>query len=60
MQTLVRRMPVSESVVEAILKLVRSARPDADNDHAKKHIAWGPRPPRQPGIDALRTRSRAL
>lgn len=44
MQTLVRRMPVSESVVEAILKLVRSARPDADNDHAKKHIAWGPGP----------------
>ncbi|EXU83406.1 ATPase AAA [Brucella melitensis 548] len=42
MQALVRRMPVSESVVEAILKLVRSARPDADNEHAKKHIAWGP------------------
>lgn len=32
MQALVRRMPVSESVVEAILKLVRSARPDADNE----------------------------
>ncbi|RYB98823.1 AAA family ATPase, partial [Brucella abortus] len=44
MQALVRRMPVSESVVEAILKLVRSARPDADNEHAKKHIAWGPGP----------------
>ncbi len=35
MQALVRRMPVSESVVDAILKLVRSARPDADNEHAK-------------------------
>lgn len=44
MQALVRRMPVSESVVEAILKLVRSARPDSDNEHAKKHIAWGPGP----------------
>ncbi len=60
MQTLVRRMPVSESVVEAILKLVRSARPDADNDHAKKAHRTGPRPTRQPGADVVRPRSRAL
>ncbi|MBB5702542.1 MoxR-like ATPase [Ochrobactrum daejeonense] len=59
MQTLVRRMPVSESVVDAILKLVRSARPDADNDHAKKHIAWGPGPRASQAL-MLCARARAL
>ncbi|MEJ5901904.1 AAA family ATPase [Ochrobactrum teleogrylli] len=59
MQTLVRRMPVSESVVEAILKLVRSARPDADNDHAKQHIAWGPGPRASQAL-MLCARARAL
>ena len=59
MQTLVRRMTVSESVVEAILKLVRSARPDADNDHAKKHIAWGPGPRASQAL-MLCARARAL
>lgn len=59
MQALVRRMPVSESVVEAILKLVRSARPDADNEHAKKHIAWGPGPRASQAL-ALCARARAL
>ncbi|ACU48534.1 AAA family ATPase [Brucella microti] len=59
MQALVRRMPVSESVVEAILKLVRSARPDADNEHAKKHIAWGPGPRASQAL-MLCARARAL
>ncbi|PQZ51412.1 MoxR family ATPase [Ochrobactrum sp. MYb15] len=59
MQALVRRMPVSESVVDAILKLVRSARPDADNDHAKKHIAWGPGPRASQAL-MLCARARAL
>ncbi|KAB2695325.1 MoxR-like ATPase [Ochrobactrum sp. 19YEA23] len=59
MQTLVRRMPVSESVVEAILKLVRSARPDADNDHARQHIAWGPGPRASQAL-MLCARARAL
>ncbi|MBA8839267.1 MoxR family ATPase [Ochrobactrum sp. RH2CCR150] len=59
MQTLVRRMPVSESVVEAILKLVRSARPDADNDHARQHIAWGPGPRASQAL-MLCVRARAL
>lgn len=58
-QALVRRMPVSESVVEAILKLVRSARPDADNEHAKKHIAWGPGPRASQAL-MLCARARAL
>ncbi len=43
-QQLVRQMPVPETVLDAILKLVRSARPDADNIHAKTHISWGPGP----------------
>ncbi|MBA8818703.1 AAA family ATPase [Ochrobactrum sp. P6BS-III] len=59
MQTLVRRMPVSENVVEAILKLVRSARPDADNDHARQHIAWGPGPRASQAL-MLCARARAL
>ncbi|MDT6939116.1 MoxR family ATPase [Brucella pseudogrignonensis] len=59
MQALVRRMPVSESVVDAILKLVRSARPDADNEHAKKHIAWGPGPRASQAL-MLCARARAL
>jgi MoxR-like ATPase len=58
-QALVRRMPVSESVVDAILKLVRSARPDADNEHAKKHIAWGPGPRASQAL-MLCARARAL
>ncbi|MEC5292019.1 MoxR family ATPase [Aurantimonas sp. C2-6-R+9] len=43
-QSLVRRMPVAESVVEAILQLVRSARPGNGNSHADTHVAWGPGP----------------
>ncbi len=59
MQALVRRMPVPENVVEAILKLVRAARPDADNEHAKKHIAWGPGPRASQAL-MLCARARAL
>jgi MoxR-like ATPase len=45
MQQLVRRMPVGESVVEAILNLVRSARPgDGGDPKYAKSIAWGPGP----------------
>ena len=43
-QALVRRMPVAENVVEAILKLVRSARPGNGHKEADAHIAWGPGP----------------
>jgi len=44
MQKLVRQMPLPESVVEAILRLVRAARPDSDIKAAKDYIAWGPGP----------------
>jgi MoxR-like ATPase len=44
-QRLVRRIPVGESVVEAILTMVRSGRPDAsDIDEVRRHVAWGPGP----------------
>jgi MoxR-like ATPase len=43
-QRLVRRLPVGESVVEAILALVRSARPGPEGGETAKSIAWGPGP----------------
>src|SRR5690348_3747890 len=43
-QRLVRRLPVGESVVEAILTLVRSARPMEASTDIAKLVAWGPGP----------------
>lgn len=44
-QRLVRRIPVGDSVLEAILTMVRSGRPEAsDIDDVKRHVAWGPGP----------------
>ena len=43
-QMLVRRMPVPDSVIDAILTLVRSARPGSGHKEADSHIAWGPGP----------------
>jgi MoxR-like ATPase len=57
-QRLVRRLPVGESVVEAILNLVRSARPGSDSDAAKL-IAWGPGPRASQAL-MLAVRARAL
>jgi MoxR-like ATPase len=57
-QRLVRRLPVGESVVEAILNLVRSARPDSDSA-ASKLIAWGPGPRASQAL-MLAVRARAL
>src|SRR4051794_21202283 len=39
-QRLVRRLPVGESVVESILKLVRSARPGPDGGAIGEMISW--------------------
>jgi MoxR-like ATPase len=44
MQSLIRMMPVPETVVTAILDLVRSARPGSAHEEANKHISWGPGP----------------
>jgi MoxR-like ATPase len=57
-QRLVRRLPVGESVVDAILKLVRSARPGADSGDSKL-IAWGPSPRASQAL-MLAVRARAL
>jgi len=44
-QRLVRGVPIGESVVEAILSLVRSGRPEtSDIDLVKRSVSWGPGP----------------
>ena len=58
-QRLVRRLPVGDSVVEAILSLVRSARPGEDNGDIGKLIAWGPGPRASQAL-MLAVRARAL
>jgi MoxR-like ATPase len=55
-QRLVRRLPVGDSVVEAILSLVRAARPSDEGD---KLIAWGPGPRASQSL-MLAVRARAL
>jgi MoxR-like ATPase len=58
-QTLVRQMPVSDTVVDAILSLVRSARPGLGNAETDKNVAWGPGP-RAGQAMMLCARARAL
>ena len=58
-QRLVRRLPVGDSVVEAILSLVRSARPGESSAEIKKTIAWGPGPRASQAL-MLAVRARAL
>jgi MoxR-like ATPase len=64
-QRLVRRIPVGESVVEAILRLVRAGRPgDATSkgeapSGVQQHIAWGPGPRASQAL-MLACRARAL
>ena len=59
-QTLIRRLPVGESVIEAILQLVRSGRPgDSDRGDLVDQIAWGPGPRASQAL-MLASRARAL
>jgi MoxR-like ATPase len=58
-QRLVRRLPVGESVVDAILALVRSARPGLEGGDDAKPIAWGPSPRASQAL-MLAVRARAL
>src|ERR1700751_2891648 len=58
-QRLVRRLPGGESVVEAILSLVRSARPGTASGSDAKLIAWGPGPRASQAL-MLAVRARAL
>lgn len=58
-QSLIRRMPVPDSVVDAILTLVRSARPGQGNEETDRHVAWGPGPRASQAL-TLCARARAL
>jgi len=59
-QRLVRHVPVGESVVSAILTLVRSGRPeDSSLDAVRRHVAWGPGPRAAQAL-MLAIRARAL
>src|SRR4029077_6139610 len=52
-------LPVGESVVEAILALVRAARPGPEGGETAKAIAWGPGPRASQAL-MLAVRARAL
>jgi MoxR-like ATPase len=44
-QGMIRRMPIGEAVVDAILAMVRGGRPEStDLDVVRHHVAWGPGP----------------
>jgi len=59
-QRAVRQIPVGDSVVNAILKLVRAGRPEtSDIPDVKQHVAWGPGPRASQAL-MLATRARAL
>ena len=59
-QALIRRVPVGEKVVEAILSLVRGGRPEStDDDTVRRHVAWGPGPRAAQAL-MLASRARAL
>ena len=58
-QSLVRRMPVPESVVEAILNLVRAVRPGTADEDTERQISWGPGPRASQSL-MLCVRARAL
>jgi MoxR-like ATPase len=58
-QRLVRRAPIGDNVVEAILDLVRAARPGEGDAELTKAIAWGPGPRAAQAL-TLATRARAI
>jgi len=59
-QRLVRRIPIGESVVEAILAMVRAGRPETSAiPEVQRHVAWGPGPRASQAL-MLAARARAL
>jgi len=59
-QGLVRRLPIGQSVVDAIVKLVRAGRPESsDLDVVRQRVAWGPGP-RASQAFMLASRARAI
>jgi MoxR-like ATPase len=58
-QSLIRRMPVGDQIVDAILRLVRSVRPGEAEENLAEKIAWGPGPRASQAL-MLTVRARAL
>jgi MoxR-like ATPase len=59
-QTLIRRIPVGEGVLNAILKLVRNARPEESPiESVRRNLSWGPGPRAAQAL-MLATRARAV
>ena len=59
-QALIRRVPVGEQVLDAILRLVRGARPEtAAAEEVRRHVAWGPGPRAAQAL-MLASRARAI
>ena len=59
-QRLVRRLPIGDKVVDAILRLVRAGRPDSSElPEVKTQLAWGPGPRAGQAL-MLACRARAL
>jgi MoxR-like ATPase len=59
-QRLIRRIPIGEKIVDAILDLVRSARPDETaKEDIRRQVAWGPSPRASQAL-MLAVRARAL
>lgn len=60
LQALVRKMPVGEKVLNAILQLIREARPEqSSDDRVRRLVDWGPSPRAGQAL-MLAARSRAL
>ncbi|MGB8274752.1 MAG: MoxR family ATPase [Alphaproteobacteria bacterium] len=58
-QRLIRKIPVGESVVNAILDLVRACRPEGGDARVARHVAWGPGPRAAQAL-MLASRARAV
>lgn len=59
-QALIRRVPVGENVIEAILRLVRAGRPgESEIEAVRKHVIWGPGPRASQSL-MLAARARAV
>ncbi len=59
-QALIRRLPVGEAVLDAILRLVRNARPETTTiEDVRRHLSYGPGPRAAQAL-MLATRARAV
>ncbi len=58
-QALVRRMPIGDALINAILKLIRAARPEENSDSIAQSLSWGPGPRAGQAL-MLAVRARAL